>query len=180
MSEEYNPLNHSVIQACYGNWEKFEADDFFDALFMAILEEIKRVHWNVYQHQWEPSWHGDEVRDPEIEGIAFVRYYQDLCDCGWDEDGDENHKGNCIGLRPNFEFDGVKVSWYKWPGRGMSTNKDWSPAEWKDWFDKCMTHVRAFERSRHDYRLTKAEENRVRKAFYEKYKHVHGVRDLTR
>ena len=204
MAKPYNPLNHSVVQACVGAWEQFEVPDYVDALFDAILKEIKRVHWNVYQHSWEPTWHGDHVEDPELDGIAFVRYYQDRCDCGgmepkhsddcdylarhseWnqrrlkaitDDDGnchlfdearnasfvaanplpddpcgandawDENQGclPTCIGKRPNFQFEDVAINWYKYPGRGMSTNKDWTPAEWVIWFDRCLAHVRSLD-----------------------------------
>jgi hypothetical protein len=79
---EYNPLNHSVVQACYGAWSRYECDDFIEALLDSILDRIVTVHWNVYQHQWGPTWHADEVEDPMIDGIGFVRYYQDRCDCG--------------------------------------------------------------------------------------------------
>jgi hypothetical protein len=181
MSEPYNPLNHSVVQASVGTWEQFQVDDYVDALFEAILNEIERIHWNLYQHVWGPTWHADEVENPEIEGISFVRFYADRCDCGGNADSD--CPKSCIGRQPNFEFDGVRFTWYKRPGRGMSTNKDWTPLQWKEWFDKCMNHIREFERScDHTFggETERYKGRTVRKEFYEKYKHVSGVRDCSR
>jgi hypothetical protein len=208
----YNPWQHSIVQATVGTWSRYECDDFIEALFDAILNEIKRVHWNVFQHQWGPSWHADEVEDPEIPGISFARYYDDRCDCGgqfpqhtpecdvtrlhsdwnkrrlyaisdpdldgfgrkldfskareaaftandprpqctcgadaaWDED--RGCLPMCIGQRPNFQHEDVEIRWYKYPGRGMSTNKNWSSDEWRAWMDRCLATIRAFDP--HDY-----------------------------
>lgn len=205
---EYNPFNHSIVQACVGAWSRYEVDDFVEALFDSILKEIERVHWNVYQHQWGPSWHADEIENPEIDGISFVRFYQDRCDCGglepihsdycewkklrhewnrrrldaisdpdpggfgrllnFDEkreaafrekdppppctcggeaafDEDRGCLPTCIGQLPNFKHEDVEFRWYKYPGRGMSTNKDWSAQEWKDWHARCLSTIREFE-----------------------------------
>lgn len=140
MSEPYNPLKHSIVQAVSGTWCRYEADDFVGALFSAILDEIDRVHWNVYQHKWSPTWHGDSVDNPEIPGISFTRYY-DGCPC---EDEPE-HRPECRHARPNFQHEDVQFRWYKWPGRGMSTNKDWTADEWRAWFGRCLKTVRAFD-----------------------------------
>lgn len=152
-SAEYNPLKHSIVQAAYGTWLRFECDDFVEALLDKILEEIKRVHWNVYQHQWEVTWHGDSIEDPEIPGIIFTRYY-DGCPC---EDEPE-HRPDCRHMRPNLQFEDVMFSWYKYPGRGMSSNKDWSSDEWRSWFDRCLKQIRKF-----DYKMTEADFKRCEK-----------------
>lgn len=230
---EYNPLNHSVVQACFGSWSRYQCDDFVEALFDKILEEIKRVHWNVYQHQWGPSWHADEVEDPMIDGISFARFYQDRCDCGgmrpackpdcrsvaehhewnsarleWakapDQDpayfgalidmaklvsGDypvphppctcgaavnwEEHEcaPDCIGQRPNFQFEDVEIRWYKYPGRGMSTNKDWTSDEWRAWFDRCLKTIRDFEGDLHSEDGHQRSE-RLRQSLRERFPHA--------
>lgn len=207
-AREYNPLDHSIVQAAVGTWSRYECDDFVEALLDQILREIRRVHWNVFQHQWEATWYGDEIEDPEIPGILFVRFYQDRCDCGglepihasdclwalcrhdWNrrrieaisdpipggfgrivdfsrerqaafeatdppplctcgasEAWDENRGclPTCIGQRANFQHEDVEFRWYKRPGRGMSTNKDWSADEWRAWHARCLATVRAFE-----------------------------------
>lgn len=143
MAEEYNPLNHSVVQAFMGGvWCRYQCDDFVEALLTALLDEVRRVHWNVYQHQWGPSWHADQVEDPCIEGILFTRYY-DGCEC--EDEGESGHAPECRHARPNFQHEDVQFRWYKYPGRGMSTNKDWSPEKWRDWFVRCLATIKAFD-----------------------------------
>ncbi|MCR4374223.1 MAG: hypothetical protein NUW22_05185 [Acidobacteria bacterium] len=127
----YRPLDHSIVQAISGTWERFKCDDFVQALLDHILDEIKRVHWNVFQHQWSPDWHGDEVEDPQIPRITFVR-------------------PDCRHALPNFQHEDVCFRWYKWPGRGMSTNKNWTAQEWRDWHTRCLTTVRAFDVNHYD------------------------------
>lgn len=140
MSDAYNPWQHSIVQASVVAWCEYECDDFIEALFMAILEEIKRVHWNIYQHTWAPSWHGDEVEDPEIDGILFTRYY-DGCHC----EDEPQHRPECRHAKPNFQHEDVQFRWYKYPGRGMSTNKNWTSDEWRAWFTRCLATIQAFE-----------------------------------
>lgn len=141
MAEEYNPLQHSVVQAFMGGvWCHYACDDFIEALFDKVLDEIKRVHWNVYQHQWGPSWHYDQIEDPYIPGILFTRYY-DGCEC----EDEPRHAPECRHVRPNFQHEDVQFRWYKYPGRGMSTNKDWTPEEWRAWLLRCLTTIKEFE-----------------------------------
>jgi hypothetical protein len=142
VADEYNPVQHSIVQAMTGVWCRYNVGDFVEALFMAILKEIERVHWNVYQHRWGPSWHSDQVEDPMIPGISFTRYY-DGCKC---EDEDE-HRPDCRHAKPNFQHEDVQFRWYKYPGRGMSTNKDWTADEWRAWFQRCLDTVRSFDDS---------------------------------
>lgn len=172
MTESYNPLNHSVVQAVSGTWCSYEADDFIEALFMAILKEIKRVHWNVYQHSWGPSWHADEIEDPEITGILFTRYY-DGCKC---EDEPE-HRPDCRHAKPNFQHEDVQFRWYKYPGRGMSTNKDWTPTEWRDWFGRCLNTVKAFEGD-HYSEANRARREQLQASLRERYPDVFNKKYL--
>lgn len=173
MGEHYNPLQHSVVQAITGTWCEYECDDFVEALLMALLEEIKRVHWNVYQHQWGASWHGDEVEDPEIPGIGFTRYY-DGCDC---EDG---HEPTCRHSRPNFQYEDVQFRWYKYPGRGMSTNKAWEADEWREWFGRCLGAIRAFDKSHlneMDDLRCQALHTSLKERFPQAFEHVTSAQD---
>lgn len=140
----YNPLSHSLVQAMHGVWSEYEADDFVEALLQSILEEIKRVHWNVYQHEWDSTYWGDSISDPEIPGLYYSRWYTDHCDCGG-IDNDRSHEPNCVGLKPNFQFEDVEFRWYKRPGRGMSTNKNMTSDDWRQWFQRCIDKIRDFD-----------------------------------
>ena len=130
--KRYNPLSHSAVQATHGYWSEYQADDFHEALLRRILDEVERVHWNVYQHRWtsdRAEAHGVEPsqEDPEISGVQF-RY------CNEDDNPD-----------PNFACCGVEFRWYKSIGRGMSVNRTMSAEEWRSWFDRCLSLIRRFE-----------------------------------
>lgn len=143
MSEKpYNPLEHSIVQALIRNepTESFEATDFHEALLFAIAREIGRVHHNRYQTSWD-RWSDD----PHIPGIQWRRYAYG-CDCPETSDGFiPKHLETCPLLTPNFGFEDIRFSWYKNPGRGMSINKEWPPARWLAWFNRCLDKIREFD-----------------------------------
>ena len=64
----------------------------------------------------------------EISRVYWNRYY-------W-ENNEEQAK------LPNFEFQDVRIYWYKYPGRGMSTNKNWTPNRWAKWMIECLDVIR--------------------------------------
>lgn len=104
------------------SWSAYELPEYVTAMFFGIKEEIERVYWNRNQKRWEG------YEDPGIEGIVWRPYY-------WGDNEVEADK-------PNFAFEDVKIRWYKYPGRGMSTNHDWQPDQWVTWFDRCIACIR--------------------------------------
>ena len=206
----------TIAQACFGSaWGDYEMPEYVDALFRRILDEIKRVYWNVNQESWD-SCHCTE--NPKIEGIEIRPYYWGDCDCGFEEEderwsNEHEHKTGCFHLRyrqeesvccppfgfngdkfmwkhehmtewarangyqraplgmavycdcghdqeyhewrrghdhkpdcpivlPNFKFEDVEIRWYKYTGRGMSTNKVMTEKEWREWFDMCLDVIK--------------------------------------
>ena len=99
--------------------------EYAQALFEGIRYEIERVYWNREQVEW------DQHADPKVPEVEWRPYY-------WGDD-------EAVAELPNFAFEGVEIRWYKYPGRGMSTNKAWKPAEWTAWFERCLAAVRASE-----------------------------------
>jgi hypothetical protein len=81
MTEEYNPLRHSVVQAFLkaDATQMYEADDFIDALLQAVRRELSRVYWNVHQEQLDDR---NDWQFLDIPGFEYRRYYWDDCDCG--------------------------------------------------------------------------------------------------
>lgn len=129
MTKEYNPLEHSVVQACglSGGIRRYEVSDFVEALVFAIERELERVYsnWNqklFEEHDWQFI---------EIEGFAWRRFY-------W---GDNEKEMDL----PNLTFGEVQICWYKYPGRGMSTNVDYDERQWREWFDEVMKTVRLYD-----------------------------------
>ena len=116
----------TIGQLCYGApWSHYTLPDYAEALFHSIREEVTRVYWNREQTEWE------EYDDPDVTGITWRPYY-------WGDDETEASK-------PNFTFEDVEIRWYKRPGRGMSTNVEWEPAQWVAWFDRCIAVIRQSE-----------------------------------
>lgn len=145
MSQPYNPLEHSIVQAITGSrHETYEASDFQIALLYDIARTIKRVHMNRYQSTWD-RWSDD----PHIPGIEWRSFrYGDECECPEAQDGSgdgPNHLEDCRAIKPNFEFDGVCFSWYKYPGRGTSVNVRMEAAQWVDWFNRCRAKIEEFD-----------------------------------
>ena len=114
-------------QYAFGNpIGRYECPPLVHALLDYLLEEIGRVFWNQNQEEWE------SYEDPEIKGIEVRRYY-------WGEDEKE-------AIKPNFRFKDVEIRWYKYPGRGMSVNKEMSAEEWETWFEECLDTINKADR----------------------------------
>jgi len=122
MSEEYEP---ELGQAFFGNpWSRYKCPCQVEAFVHYIQMEISRIFWNTNQQAWD----GTEI---VWDGFEWRPYY-------WGDDEKEMEK-------PNLKFDEVEIRWYKRPGRGMSTNKDWTPEQWWDWLDRVIKHLRKYE-----------------------------------
>jgi hypothetical protein len=96
MSKEYNPLDHSVVQAFMGTWQHYECDEFVEALVRQLLKEVARVYGNWKQKSFEER--GD-WQFLEIPGFEYRRFWGD-CDCGFEElehrwSEQNHHKPDC-------------------------------------------------------------------------------------
>ena len=104
------------------------------ALMFDIRSELDRVYGNVNQRRWR----NDECGCPSAPlGIEGMKWEQPSPDDDMD----------CSG---SFTFDGVTVGWYKWLGRGMSSDAERTPAEWVAWFDRVIDACDLFEERGHE------------------------------
>ena len=139
MTKEYNPLEHSVVQALLkpDAIHRYECDDFIEALISGLYSELGRCYWNWNQGVLENrvDWQLDTGT-----GFEYRRYY-------WGDDEE-----NCE--LPNMKFGAVVINWYKHMGRGMSCNVNWSEKQWREWFDEAMKAIRLYDaciQNRHIY-----------------------------
>ena len=96
-----------------------------------MMEEVDRVYWNLHQKEW------DRNEDPKFDFFEYRPYW-------WgDEDAPEAHL-------PNFRYNGVKIWWYKYMGRSMSTNVDYSAAQWVKWFNQFMKRLKKIDHEHMD------------------------------
>jgi hypothetical protein len=121
--KEMNEYTPELGQYCYGNaYGQYEMPQYAIVLLQGILQYISITVWNRDQVEW------DKYTDPGIPGIEYRPYW-------WgNEDAPE-------ATMPNLGCGGVKVFWYKYPGRGMSVDKNLSPAEWAEWFNACLAAI---------------------------------------
>jgi len=105
-------------------------------------EEVKKLSfWEILQmsgraihFERSPAWEKKNPRPP--------------CTCGatkaW-KPRDE-HLETCSPGLPNMRFGPVIINWYKYLGRGTSTNVDWDEAQWREWFDSVIRAIEEWER----------------------------------
>lgn len=103
-----------------------ELPKYAEALFFGVWGQISRVFWN--KNQRAMSQRGED--DPCITGFTVRQY------C-WDDGPDS--------LLPNFVFGEAELRWYKYPGRSMTANVTWEPAQWVAWFDAALAAIKAYE-----------------------------------
>lgn len=62
------------------------------------------------------------------------------CSCGAEQDWKPRgyHLATCSPGLPNMKFGDVTINWYKYIGRGMSTNVNWTAPEWVEWFNNAL------------------------------------------
>ena len=130
MTREYNPLEHSVVQALLkpDATHQYETSDFVEALIIALKRELDLVYWNWNQESLDDrkDWQFTDLPG----GFEYRRYY-------WDDEEE-------FCELPNMKFAGVSINWYKHIGRGMSTNVDFSNDQWVQWFGEALNAIRLY------------------------------------
>lgn len=142
------PYEPELGQLAFGApWGPHELPRFAEALLHDILHELERVYWNVNQRSFEDAqW--DDGFDVGIPGIIYRPYRLPKQE---EEDDPPD--------RPNFQFDGVSIYWYKHARRGLSCNRVIDKLSWIDWFDRCLAVL-------HDHEAKK---------FLERYGPIEGL-----
>ncbi len=117
-------------QMAFGQpWKRFEASELLIAALEYLREEIARVYWNNVQHKILDPF-GNTGGSYETKVFRVEAY-------SWDEDERQPF---------NFKCGPIKISWYKYLGRGTSVNKELSPAEINEMLEKCLKSVRKDEK----------------------------------
>lgn len=117
MDRNYKP---ELGQSVFGSWEEKELPEYAKALVLYILKEFERIGHNVHH------WSQEDYKPLDMSGSEYKPF---------------DYDGNTY----NFKFGEVVISWYKYPGRGMSTNVWMSHVDWINWFDKCLLALRQYE-----------------------------------
>lgn len=119
-----------IGQAVFGQpYQKYEASELLIAALEAIRKELARVYWNKNQK---------EIQDPFDN--TGGRYKNDVFEVeaySWDEDKEQPY---------NFRWKDLRISWYKYLGRGTSCNRPISPDEINEMLEECLKSIRAEEK----------------------------------
>jgi hypothetical protein len=115
-------------QAMFGQpSQQFQVSEIWEAALDSINNEIDRVWFNTGRpNSGGPMLNCGERFDCDV----FSAHAYD-----W---GDESQPWN-------FKWRDVRISWYKWCGRGMSANMPLTPDMAAQMLDECLAAVRALD-----------------------------------
>lgn len=123
-----NEFTPEFGQIAYGQpSQQFEVPEIMDAVLAAISAELERVMWNIHQEEYASPFSNTGNR---FECDTFKAHAYD-----W---GDEEQPWN-------FAWRDLRISWYKWCGRGCSANMEITPDLAAQCLDECLGAVRNLE-----------------------------------
>lgn len=115
-------------QAAFGQpFHEIAAGAYIEAALNAIRHDLDRVMWNREQKEYDSPFGntGNSFSNDTFEAIAY----------SWSDDEQPY----------NFAWRDVRISWYKYLGRGMSMNRAVTPDEAAGMLDDCLASLRAFD-----------------------------------
>lgn len=119
-----------IGQIAFGQrWQRHDVPEIFVAALGAIRDEYDLVYWNEHQRPC-PSPFGNNGPEENLKTDVF-----EVCAYDW---GDEDQPYN-------FAWRDLRVSWYKYMGRGMSANIHISPEMAAECLTDCLASLRAIE-----------------------------------
>lgn len=104
--------------------QQYAVPEIMEAVLGAIREEYDRVYWNVHQKEC-PSPFGNTGADLKTDAFEVQAY-------SWGDDEQPY----------NFAWRDLRISWYKYLGRGMSANMEISPDLAAECLTECLASVR--------------------------------------
>jgi hypothetical protein len=122
---DYQP---ELGQLAFGQPHKeFEVPEIMIAALRAIGEEYDRVYWNVKHKRCLGPFgnHGSRLNTPTFQVHSY----------SW---GDDDQPFN-------FAWRDLRISWYKWLGRGTSANMEITPEMASQCLDECLAAVRKMD-----------------------------------
>jgi hypothetical protein len=126
---DYQP---ELGQFCFGQpYQQYEASELLISALEHIDSELKRIMWNIEQKEYFSPF--------ENTGQYFVNNIFEVYAYSWDDTIDQpyNFRWN------NHNFD---VSWYKYLGRGTSTNRIITNDEVNQMLNECIEFLRKYEK----------------------------------
>jgi hypothetical protein len=127
MEKIYEP---ELGQAAFGQpYKQYEVPEIGLAALRQIANEYDRVMHNLGR--------GDEGNPFDNSGARFDCDEFSAHAYSW---GDDDHPWN-------FKWKDLEISWYKWSGRGTSSNIPVTPQLASDFLEACMSALLAYEKA---------------------------------
>lgn len=126
---EYVP---ELGQALFGQPHmEHDVPDIMLAALRLVSEELDRVMWNIHQEDYHSPFSNtaNEFRNDDFHAVAY----------SWGDD-DQPH---------NFAWKDLRICWYKYLGRGMSSNIAITPDLAAACLEDCLASIRRME-NKHD------------------------------
>ena len=84
------------------------------------------------------------VKEFENDVFSLFPYYWGECTCGCNISEDEEHKEDCLLVKPNFlyKLTGYAIEWYKYFFRDSYSNQNITIEEFEDIVEKCIESIK--------------------------------------
>jgi len=109
--------------------QNYECPEYIGVLLEGIHQELCRIMINKTQEEYDSPFSntGAKFKNKVFKVEAY----------SWNDEVDQPY---------NFKWKSVKISWYKYLGRGMSINKKITHAKAIRMFDECIKSLRDMEK----------------------------------
>ena len=124
-------------------FEKFNSgiwanETFITAILSYLESEWLRVTWNVYQKEMDDE---NPFRNSgNVKGFTTDIFEVHAYDWGWDFSDSEEPQPY------NFKWRDLEITWYKWCGRGVQTNRPVTHDELAMMLDECVQSLFEWEK----------------------------------
>jgi len=119
-----------IGQAVFGQpYKEYAVPIIWHAALSFLDEELRRVMWNIYQEEYD---------SPFVNtGASFNGCKEFLVNAySWDSEEEQPF---------NFKWRDIEISWYKYLGRGMSSNIPLTAELASEMLEDCIRAVEEFE-----------------------------------
>lgn len=124
---------HYAIALFNQTLNAFATNDAIYATLLYLKEELDRIMWNINQEEYASPF--ANTGNHFSTDVFTVRAYD------WDWDYSESDTPQ----PPNFVWRDFQITWYKWFGRGMDTNRQITYVELGKMLTDCLKSLHQFE-----------------------------------
>jgi len=117
-------------QAAFGQpWKEFEVPVIWEAALAYLDSELSRVMWNIHQKEYSSPFANTGISFEECDVFSIYAY-------SWDFESEQEY---------NFKWRDIEINWYKYLGRGMSTNALLTAELAAEMLEDCLAAVEEYE-----------------------------------